>query len=298
MKTTKINRINYLFLLAALSVVFFACQQKAPRNNDSFSFVFMTDIHVEPENFATEGLLQAIDTINKLNPDFVITGGDNVADASNQKFGRADSLFNLYTKTMKSLKMPLHSGFGNHDTYSFIADLKPSQYKEMFEKRIGKTYYSFSYKNWKFIVLDPIMYGKGEHSYYGQIDSLQMIWLKHELDSIGKVSPIAVAMHVPLVSIGGENDRVNKENGQEIIRLFENYNVKLVLQGHLHMYEDILYHGIRYITGGAVCGGWWKGLLPDGRKMEEGFLQVKVDGNNFTTEYIDYRWEVKKSIAK
>jgi 3',5'-cyclic AMP phosphodiesterase CpdA len=247
----------------------------------------MTDIHLEPENSATEELLQAIDKINKLNPDFVITGGDNIMDGSVQKFSRADSLYNLYTGTMKSLKMPLYTGFGNHDTYGYSDGLKPYQYKEMFKKRIGKTYYSFSHKNWHFIVLDAIMYGEDEYSYYGQIDSLQMKWLKHDLDSIGKDQPVVISMHVPLVSIGGENDRIKKENAQEIIHLFEAYNVKIVLQGHLHMYEDILYHGIHYISAGAVCGGWWKGLLPDGRKMEEGFLLIKVDKNNFTSKYID-----------
>jgi len=40
--------------------------------------VFMTDVHVAPERHATEGFLQAIDTINKLAPDFVISGGDNI----------------------------------------------------------------------------------------------------------------------------------------------------------------------------------------------------------------------------
>lgn len=66
----------------------------------------------------------------------------------------------------------------------------------------------------------------------------------------------------------------------------------MVLQGHLHMYEDILFNGIHYISGGAVGGGWWENRIP-GKEREEGFLLIKVNGDNFSSKYIDYGWEVK-----
>ena len=70
------KNIALLFIIASFV---FSCQQKHKPNisretKDSFSFVFMTDIHITPEKNATKGLLQAIDTINFLAPDFVITG--------------------------------------------------------------------------------------------------------------------------------------------------------------------------------------------------------------------------------
>ena len=51
---------------------------------DAFSFAFLTDIHLQPEKHAVEGFRLAIDTINKLNPDFVLTGGDLVMDVLDQ----------------------------------------------------------------------------------------------------------------------------------------------------------------------------------------------------------------------
>ena len=65
--------------------------QSVDTKTASFSFVFCTDIHVEPERNAVQGFTQAIDTINKLQPAFVITGGDLIMDALGQSYERADS---------------------------------------------------------------------------------------------------------------------------------------------------------------------------------------------------------------
>ena len=78
-------------------------------------------------------------------------------------------------------------------------------------------------------------------------------------------------------------------NGNEVLEIFKDYNLKLVLQGHLHFLEDLYANGVHFITGGAVCGQWWEGPR---NGMEEGFLQIHVNGDNFTWEYIDYGWEV------
>ncbi len=70
----------------------------------------------------TKGFLKAIDTINKLNPNFVLSGGDNVKDASGQSWERSDSfeyelrlkfyftttysiIISLYIKTLQSGKL-------------------------------------------------------------------------------------------------------------------------------------------------------------------------------------------------
>ena len=47
--------------------------------------------------------------------------------------------------------------------------------------------------------------------------------------------------------------------------------------------------GTDYITGGAVSGEWWEGAHLN---TEEGFLLLKVKGEEVTWEYIDFGWEV------
>ena len=62
----------------------------------------MTDIHIQPEENAVAGFTQALDSVNKLNPDFILTGGDLIMDALGQSYGRADSLYNLYMEVIKN----------------------------------------------------------------------------------------------------------------------------------------------------------------------------------------------------
>ncbi len=282
-----------------------SCQpttKKANKTDNNFSFVFMTDIHLAPERHATEGLLQAIDTINKLAPDFVLTGGDNIMDALGQKESRADSLYTLFETTIKKLKMPVYYTLGNHEVFGLYKESGVSpdnKYygKKMYENKLGKRYYSFDHKNWHFVVLDGIGFTE-ERRYYGVVDSVQVNWLKHDLANTEKSKPVAVCIHIPLVSIGTQINRGPTEglqkssvitNAHEIISILEQHNVKLVLQGHAHFLEDIYYNGIHYITGGAVSAVLWRGTRPG---LEEGFLKIDISGDKFSWKYIDYGWDV------
>ncbi len=292
--------IYFLFIL-----IIWGCNQSKSgdnKNSDDFTFVFVTDIHLTDERNATEGLLQAIDTINKINPDFVLTGGDNIMDALGESYERSDSLYRLFSKTISNLKMPYYSTMGNHEIFGLYetsgVDPTHEMYgKNMYENRIAKRYYSFDHKNWHFIVLDGIDFTKDQH-YYGHIDSIQLEWLKQDLAKTGKQTPVVISTHVPLLSIGeqimsGPTRAFSQSsiitNAHEVIDILEQYNVKLVLQGHLHFLEDINYNGIHYITGGAVSSNWWQGPRYG---MEEGFLKLDVTGDNFKWRYIDFGWDV------
>ena len=79
-------------------------------------------------------------------------------------------------------------------------------------------------------------------------------------------------------------------NSKEVLDLFKNYNLKLVLQGHLHTVEDIFVDGIHFITGGAVSAAWWTG---PNMGFEEGFMYITVNGENINWKYVDYGWEPK-----
>ena len=73
------------------------------------------------------------------------------------------------------------------------------------------------------------------------------------------------------------------------MEIIDDYNLKLVLQGHLHWIEDINVMGkTRYITGGAVAGRpSWKGK----RHGEEGFLKITISGDDISWDFIDYGWD-------
>ncbi|KJF43800.1 hypothetical protein LH29_12020 [Draconibacterium sediminis] len=264
----------------------------------------MTDIHITPERNATEGFSQAIDTINSLTPDFVLTGGDNIMDALGQTYEASDSLYKLYENTVAKVKAPVYNTMGNHEVFGLYENsgVSPSheEYgKQLYQNRLAKRYYSFDYKNWHFVVLDGIGFTNDRH-YYGHVDEEQLEWLKNDLKTAGD-KPIAVSIHIPLLSIGsqimqgpteGMSEGSIVTNANQVREILEQHNTKLVLQGHLHFLEDIEYNGIHYITGGAVSSQWWQGQRFG---MEEGFLKIDVKGENFSWEYIDYGWDVKET---
>ncbi|MBL7103856.1 MAG: metallophosphoesterase [Bacteroidales bacterium] len=273
-------------------------------DNESFTFVFMTDIHLQPERNAVEGFRQAIDSVNKFNPDFIITGGDLVMDVLGQNYQRADLLYNLYEKTVKSFNMPVYNTMGNHEVFgiyekSGVEKNHPEYGEKMYENRIGKRYYSFDHKGWHFLILDSVE-DTDESSYIGKVDDEQMEWIKSDLEKSNHSTPIVVSVHIPFItsymqifygSLEPNSESLVITNSKEVLELFKDYNLKLVLQGHLHFLEDIYVQGTHFITAGAVCARWWKGT---GHGMEEGFLVVNINGDDFNWEYFDYGWEAEE----
>ena len=294
-------RSKILLSIFSILIILPACSNQQ-NNEQEFSFLFMTDIHVQPERQAMEGFEMAIEKANALKPDFVITGGDLIMDALVQPESRADSLYDIYVDLAKNFTMPVYNTIGNHEMFgvyesSGVRPDHPAFGKKMFEDKIGKTYNAFTYKGWRFYTLNSIGIAE-DRTYFGHIDKEQIEWLKNDLQQVDKNTPICISVHIPFYTIqtqiltgplapntmGGVIT-----NGEEVLKVFKDYKLKLVLQGHLHFLEDLYANGVHFITGGAVCAKWWEGPR---NGMEEGFLQIHVNGDHFTWEYIDYGWEV------
>lgn len=290
-----------LSILLLISLLSYSQNSKSTKNNSGFSIVFMTDIHIQPELNAVDGFRKAVDHVNKLKPDLVITGGDLIMDALAVNQQRADSLYALYNKEVKRLAMPVYNTIGNHELFGVYRESGVDTTHElygnrMFKQRIGKNYYSFTHKGWKFIVLDAI-YATPDRKYKGFVSSDQIEWIKAELKNTGNTIPIVIVVHIPLLSsisqfnkgaTAANSDGLVIGNSKEVLGLFNNHNLKLVLQGHLHILEDNYIGNIHFITGGAVCGKWWEG---PNEGTEEGFLHINFKNNNFDWKYIDYGWE-------
>ncbi len=293
-----------VLLTCVVSLVLNSCKQSS-EEDPGFTFTFLTDIHLQPESNAVEGFSLAIEKVNELQPDFVITGGDLIMDALGQTFGRADSLYNLYAEVSGDFTMPVYNTLGNHELFGFnrvfgIDPTHPMYGDKLYEERLGKRYYAFDHKGWRFYILDSVdEFQEESYHYKGQVDSEQLEWLADDLSGVDAATPIVVSVHIPFITAqtqfhGGStfpnSVSIVIENSKEVLDLFSDHNLKLVLQGHLHAYEDIYVHGIHFITAGAVSGRWWQGSR---NGMEEGFLVVKVSGDEFTSEYIDYGWIVE-----
>lgn len=294
-------KFSFCILVALLvSLSQSGAQESEKRLADSFEFVFLTDIHLKPEMDAPKGFQMAIDKVNQLDPDFVLTGGDLVFDAMRGNQQRCDSLFTLYKDMSKGFQMPVYNCVGNHDLFA-IYDESPEEeshpdYKYgMFERYLGRTYYSFDHKGWHFIVLNSLDV-TADKKYRGYFHQEQLNWLKQDLETVNKSTPIVVVSHIPMISsrtqVTGSSGSPNVENASEVFKMTENYNLKLILQGHIHWKEcGFVNDRFHYITGGSVAGNGWKGRR---HNTKEGFVRVKVTGNEFSWEYIDHGWETER----
>ena len=96
-------------------------------------------------------------------------------------------------------------------------------------------YYSFNYGKTHFIVLNTNDYTKA-----GLADK-QYKWLLEDLEAAKnneKISNIIVAMHKGLYSVGSHvNDTEIKAMKKQLTKVFYDYGVDLVLQGHDHVYN-------------------------------------------------------------
>ncbi len=305
MKFLSLNAQYSLIIgLILLTVSAHTQTQPLPVENE-FSFVFMTDIHLQPEKNAVEGFTKAIEKVNSMNPDFDITGGDLIMDALGVSFERADMLYNLYETSIKKFNMPVYNTLGNHEVFGLYKDESgvepnhPEFCEKMFVNRLGDKNYSYNHKGWHFIILDSVEEGE-DNRYFGTIDSLQMEWIKADLAAVDKNTPIVISTHIPFITtfqqiLYNSTDPNGKglvvTNSKQVLDLFDGYNLQLILQGHLHIVEHIFVMNKHFLIGGAVCGAWWKG---PNYGTEEGFMVIRVKDGSFSCEYVDYGWEVEK----
>jgi len=204
---------------------------------------------------------EAINILNKEEVDFV----QNMGDMIDQGIGNYDIINKLYEGLNNDIEV--HNLLGNHD---FL--VSPDYFKELKDlMSMPDFYYSYSIKNWRFIVLDATdyaFYSYSVHNYkFSDVDSFyiategknnhylwnsaignkQKTWLRTELDSaLSKKQKVIIFSHLPLRPIKEEHSLWNAE---EIIEIIEGYpNVTAFISGHNHEGNYVLKNGINYIT--------------------------------------------------
>lgn len=272
----------------------------AAPSNASFSFIFITDCHLEPELDGIRGTDLAMKRARTMRADFAIQGGDHIFDSLAVAKPRALALYDQYDKVEQDLGLEVHHTLGNHDVFGIYAAsgtqaTDPLYGKKLFADRFGPTFYSFNHKRHHFIVLDSIGIapkpgGNGQR-YEARIDDEQLAWLAADLAKQPAGTPIIVTTHIPLVTamssytvpdLKGAAGGYAFHNGPAAIKLLEGHNVLAVLQGHTHINERVEWRGIPYITSGAVCGNWWHGTRLG---TPEGFTVVTIVDSKLTTRY-------------
>lgn len=280
---------NILLITALLIFVFNVNTDASNRNkkNGKFKFAFFTDIHLNNgDNNCFQGLEKAIENAKARKVDFILTGGDNVdTDGLTKEPETAHNLYQRYASVIDNSGIEYYATIGNHDRFWGVDKEDPLYNEGLFEKYVNESYYSYNHKGWHFIVLNTAN---------SVVDEKQKQWLADDLSRLDAETPIVVSVHVPFLSVyypalqGRYTSADTFSNFKEIWDMFKGHSLKLVLQGHQHLYEEINTLGVQFITAGAVSAYWWGGNY---HGTEEGYLLIECDGDNFSWEYIDYGWE-------
>jgi Icc protein len=275
----------------------------------------MTDIHVQPELRAAEGMAAALHDAQSLEDpvELIVTGGDLIMDCFDATEARSQEQWTLFGRVLKeNCRVPVQHCLGNHDFWGGNAQRSRTRGDE---PRWGKAWarevlglpadhHSFERGGWKFLVLDSVR--RLENGYTGLIDPAQFEWLRSELAATPKSTPIVVVSHIPLLtvtiiandpkrakdlSITLPGDLMHSDSAKLCGLFAQHPNVKLCLSGHIHQLDRIEWRGVTFICDGAVSGAWWKG--PNG-PTPEGYGVVDLyDDGSFDWAYRTYGWEAK-----
>ncbi len=313
--TISMTRRNFLNKLMGGLVLFAGgCSKKWAwpiRGSDAGSvrLVFYTDVHARTEWDTPKAMALAADFINARKSDVVVAGGDLITDGFEFSESKIVPRWDAYMKMHRAIKADIYPVMGNNDmTAAIPVDGTPvaDNPRKVFLERMGleKTRYSFDIVGYHFIVLDSTRITGGKYLYQGFIDFSQQEWLKEDLSTVSKNTPVIIVTHIPLMTsfysavegatFAAPPNRVIVNNC-EVLKVLENHNLILVLQGHLHVNEMIRWRGATFITGGAICGKWWRG---NWYGTEEGFYDITLTGNHVECSYIDYGWEARRPSNK
>ena len=217
---------------------------------------------------------EAIETANKINPDFVVICGDMVHNSdSDEQFQELIRISRLLNEDIK-----LYWVAGNHDVGDKPTRAGLAQYKEQF----GEYNYSFQEENCYFIVLNSsICYDPG--SVPDEWDIL-ISFLEKELQIAASVQQRhkIIFMHHPLyLNDPNEGDNyfvIPSARRAKIIDLITEYDVSAVFTGHLHRNNYKKIGNTELVSTGPV--GFPLGEDPSGIR------HVRVDDNSLTHEYL------------
>ncbi|WP_229211139.1 metallophosphoesterase family protein [Dyadobacter jiangsuensis] len=229
------------------------------KNKPALTVAHITDVHIRPKDDIPDRFKASLEKVKKHKMDFVLNGGDSIYAADYENVTREWMLAQWATwdECMKTLDgYEVYSCVGNHDPWWQA----PSKDDEMHgvayaARRAGMPhrYYSFTKKNWHFIILDGNNPGV-------KLDGEQMAWLEKELANVPSGHYVLLMSHYPILSVtamwagGAHGDHV------ALRKLFYRYKdkVRVCLSGHNHLLDANVFNNVQYFCNGAMSGYWWE----------------------------------------
>ncbi len=240
---------------------------------DTFSFAVIGDSQPRGTFGQPSVLKKIIDEVNDTDIAFVIHLGDRIQGSKDAEIVKKQ--YEEFFAVIAGLKIKIYYVAGNHD----IKKMKTNE--QIYNQLFGQPYYSFSYKNSFFIVLDTEVVGQE-----ASIEGNQMQWLKNELEKSRKYSNVFVFMHRPLFSVLFPKKNhlhfISQKHRDNLVAIFRQYGVTTVFAGHEHLYHSGQWDGLHQIISGGAGAPFH--FYPSGNFYH--YIKVTVDKRQITIKAI------------
>jgi serine/threonine-protein phosphatase CPPED1 len=213
-------------------------QSKARLNNDpgTFQFAIVSD---RTGGHRARVFSQAVEQLNLLQPEFVISVGDLI-EGYTEDASKVAKEWREFQGYAHRLQMPFFYLPGNHDLANRYLD-------QVWKEKFGRRYYHFVYRNVLFLMVNSDDPPGNEE---GAISAEQTEYMKKALEENAAVHWTVVIIHRPLWSTPG----VAKTGWPAFEKLLAGRSYT-VFAGHVHSYMRYVRNGMNYYqlatTGGA-----------------------------------------------
>jgi hypothetical protein len=178
----------------------------------------------------------AVSKIELLQPQFVMSVGDLI-DGATYDSSVMENQWNDFDRMIKPLTMPFFYVVGNHDIGNPVME-------KFWQKRFGKTYYYFVYKNVLFLCVNT------QDGGYSGIRNEQIAYFEKAIKDHPDVRWTFIFMHRPVWF----TDSNKKEGYEKIEEALKGHNYTL-FSGHHHTYYNAVKSGNKHFVLGSTGGG-------------------------------------------
>lgn len=239
---------------------------------EKFTFAYISDAHITQINGAEfvpnfdKGLKKAVFEVNFMDPppDFVVFGGDLAQLGKKEEIDHG-------LEIMKDITLPVKWVIGEHDYYLDLG--------KYWQEKFGPHYYSFDHKGVHFVVLNSIL--TDDHWTHERwptaeermrqmarldnpngspfmVKEEQRAWLKKDLSTLARDTPIVVLSHSPLYKVF-KPWNFWTDDAEQVQAVLKPYRNVKVFHGHVH---QVLYNQIGSISFNAFMATAWPWPYP------------------------------------
>ena len=238
---------------------------KVNADADQFQFAVVSD---RTGGHRPKVFSQAVQRINMLQPEFVVSVGDLIEGYTTKEEVMAKE-WKEFTGYIDQLQMPFFYVPGNHD-------LTNKELNADWTKRFGRKYYHFVYKNTLFLCVNS------EDGNASTIGAEQTEYFKKALADNKDVKWTMVFLHKPMWV-----DKDLEKNGFAAFEKTLEGRKYTVFCGHVHRYQKFVRNGMNYYQLATTGGGSRLRGITYGEFDHISWITMKTDGPRITNVMLD-----------